>query len=203
MTTACITVPGIGIDRLGAVIAASSSLHPERVADAATALLATGPEDHVLELGCGSGRLLARLAARARRGFVAGIDPSPLMVRHARHRNRRGIEAGRISVEAGRSDDLSAFAPASFDRVLGVHVACFWSEPQRDLTEVRRVLRPGGRLLLGFRPGLEAPPASGMMDPAQLPAAHVRGWLRNAGFMGIETHVRDAGTPLVWLRATR
>jgi SAM-dependent methyltransferase len=106
----------------------------------------------VLELGCGSGRLLATVAARLRRGFAAGIDPSALMVRHARMRNRRWIAQGRAEVSAGRSDDLGRFADARFDKVYGTHVVYFWMEPKRDLAEIRRVLRPGGSLVLGFFP---------------------------------------------------
>jgi SAM-dependent methyltransferase len=188
---------------LGTVVAQSAAYDPEQVAETALEILAAGPEDRVLELGCGSGRLLFRLAARARRGRVVGIDPSELMVRHARHRNRSWIEAGRAAVEQGWSGDLSRFPAAGFDRVLGVHVVCFWEEPGRDLAEVRRVLRPGGRLLLGFRPATagEAGPGDA---PTRLPAGRVEGWLRGAGFAVANTLVcGDPGRPLAWVDARR
>ncbi len=189
---------------LGAVIAQSASYDPEQVADTALELLAAGPEDHVLELGCGSGRLLFRLAARARRGRVAGIDPSELMVRHARHRNRSWIGAGRAVVELGSSRDLSRFPDRGFDRVLGVHVVCFWRDPARDLAEVRRVLRPGGRLLLGFRPAAAGSAPGAADEPARVPVGRVEAWLRRAGF-GIEDGRLggDPRRPLAWVRAWR
>jgi SAM-dependent methyltransferase len=185
---------------LGAVVAQSASYDPEQVADTALERLAASPEDRVLELGCGSGRLLFRLAARARRGRVVGIDPSELMVRHARHRNRSWIAAGRVRVEQGSSRDLTRFDDESFDRVLGVHVVCFWDEPARDLAEVRRVLRPGGRLLLGFRPAVAGPG-----DPlARVPVERVERWLRWAGFHGDDTTLAgDPERPLAWVRAGR
>jgi SAM-dependent methyltransferase len=190
-------------DLLASVIAQAVTYDPEQVADTAIARLAAGPEDHVLELGCGSGRLLFRLAARARRGRAVGIDPSELMVRHARHRNRRWIAAGRAAVEPGSSRDLSRFAEASIDRVLGVHVVCFWGDPARDLAEVRRVLRPGGRLLLGFRPVAAGESAAGE-QPARVPSERVEGWLREAG-LGIEDTAvcGDPRRPLAWVRARR
>lgn len=188
---------------LGAVVAQSATYDPERVADAALERLAAGPEDHVLELGCGSGRLLFRLAARARRGRVVGIDPSELMVRHARHRNRSWIGAGRARVEQGWSRDLSSFADGCFDRVLGVHVVCFWTEPARDLEEIRRVLRPGGRLLLGFRPtaaGAPEPDPAARTRSARVPIGRVERWLRWAGFTPSDTQV--CGDPqLAWVHA--
>jgi SAM-dependent methyltransferase len=187
---------------LWTVVARSATYDPEQVADTALERLAAGPEDRILELGCGSGRLLFRLAARARRGRVVGLDPSALMVRHARHRNRRWIEAGRAEVVQGWSHDLSRFPDAGFDRVLGVHVACFWEEPGRDLAEVRRVLRPGGRLLLGFRPAADGEP--GDSDRARLPADRVEGWLRGAGFFAANTVVCvDPARPLAWVDAGR
>src|SRR5436305_14483010 len=53
-------------------------------------------EDRVLELGCGPGVALRAAANRA--GFVAGADPSPVMARQARRRNRRAVRAGRVQV---------------------------------------------------------------------------------------------------------
>lgn len=190
-------------DLLASVVAQSVTYDPEQVADTAIERLAAGPGDHVLELGCGSGRLLFQLAARARRGRAVGIDPSELMVRHARHRNRRWVSAGRAAVEQGSSRDLSRFAEASFDRVLGVHVVCFWGDPASDLAEVRRVLRPGGRVLLGFRPVVAGDSAAGE-EPVRVPSERVERWLREAGFGLADTAMcGDPQRPLAWVRAQR
>src|SRR6516165_10731488 len=51
--------------------------------------------DHILDLGCGHGRSLAELAARASMGRVVGADPSELMMKIAAQRNRPLIEAAR------------------------------------------------------------------------------------------------------------
>jgi SAM-dependent methyltransferase len=183
----------------GDVIARAASYSPERVAGTAVDLLALHPTDAVLELGCGSGRLLSVVAARVQRGFAAGIDPSPLMVRHARFRNRRFIERGVLDLATGASDDLSRFGDARFDAVYGLHVVYFWSSPARDLAEIRRVLRPGGRLVLGFCPCEQPDPK----DRARCSTVRVEEWLHAAGFEAIEGRCQaDAGRPLAWLRAT-
>jgi len=104
----------------------------------------------VIEVGCGSGWTLRRLAASGA-GFLAGVDGSEVMVRLARRRLRRRIAEGNAEVSLATSDALP-YPAASFDAALAVHVVYFWANPLADLREIHRVLRPGGRVLLGYRP---------------------------------------------------
>ncbi|MCL4368055.1 MAG: class I SAM-dependent methyltransferase [Actinobacteria bacterium] len=69
-----------------------------RVNRLVVALLAIGPEDSVLEIGCGPGVALADAAGRASRGFVSGVDPSAVMVAQAERRCRKAIDSGRAEV---------------------------------------------------------------------------------------------------------
>jgi len=180
------------------VVARAAACPAERVARAVLELLELEPEHAVLELGCGSGRTLAAVAARLRGGFVAGVDPSELMVRHAAARNRRAIAQGRGVVLAGSSRDLGRFPPASFDRVYGTHVVYFWSEPRADLAEIARVLRPGGELLLGFFPAAEGAPRR-----VAFPVERALALLRDAGFLGAHA-TGSAGAPgLAFARARK
>lgn len=113
-------------------------------------LLEIQPADYVLELGFAHGRTLARAAALAREGFVAGVDPSERMLRLAARRNRQYIAAGRMELKSGSSAHLP-FSDARFDKVYSVHTIYFWKNPADDLGEVARVMKPGGRLALGYR----------------------------------------------------
>jgi ubiquinone/menaquinone biosynthesis C-methylase UbiE len=162
----------------GDVIARAATYSRERVARTALELLALRPQDRVLELGCGSGRLVAQVAARVQRGAVVGIEPSPLMLRHARFRNRRFVERGLLDLRSGDSSDLSAWPSAYFDKVYGLHVVYFWQAPERDLAEIHRVLRPGGRFVLGFCPVDESTRG---LETARCRADHVESWLNAAG----------------------
>lgn len=183
-------------------VLASSACEPrEAVIATALDLLALEPEHHVLELGCGTGDILTRLSARVLRGKAVGVDASDLMVRHSRRRNHRFLAHGRAEVRSLEEADLPGFAGASFDRVLAVHVVYFWADPARHLAGVRRVLRPGGRIVLGFRP------ATGPAGSGRPPAAEVAGvasWLRGEGFDAIERFAAGGlRRPLAWLRARR
>jgi len=114
-------------------------------------LLDVQPTDHVLEVGFGPGLAIALLAERASRGLVTGVDFSPAMLALARRRNTQAIKAGRVILQAGEAMMLP-FADSTFDKALSIHTLYFWPDPNRPLTELRRVLKPGGRLVLTFLP---------------------------------------------------
>jgi SAM-dependent methyltransferase len=112
-------------------------------------LLNIQPSDHLLELGFAHGRTLERAAKLVPEGFVAGVDPSERMLRLASRRNREAIAVGRMELKPGSSAALP-FPDARFDKAYSVHTIYFWNNPAADLREIRRVLKPGGRLALGY-----------------------------------------------------
>jgi SAM-dependent methyltransferase len=118
-------------------------------------LIELGPTDHALEIGFGHGRTIERAAGAVTEGFVAGVDLSDDMVRMATKRLRPFIDAGRAELRQGDSASLP-YEDRRFDKVYALHTLCFWTNPVHHLSEVRRVLKPGGRFVLGFTPGEDA-----------------------------------------------
>jgi SAM-dependent methyltransferase len=135
---------------LGEIVARVMAFDTAQANRIAVERLAIQTGEAVLEVGCGHGRTLARIA-QAPCGFLAGIDSSEVMVRLARRRLRRRIEAGQAEVSLAASSALP-YSDARFDAAFAVHVLYFWKDALADLREIRRVLRPGGRALLGYRP---------------------------------------------------
>jgi len=107
-------------------------------------------DDQVLDIGCGHGRSLGALAARASRGCAVGADPSDLMAQIAVERNRPLIKTGRAKVVVATASDLP-FADATFDGAVCVHVLYFWKDLHSSFREMARVLKPGAKLALVFR----------------------------------------------------
>lgn len=162
------------------------------------------PGESIVELGCGHGRSLPRLASGVGpAGRIVGIDPSEVMRRTAKRRNRRETLAGGVFVKAGTSEHIP-YPADSFDKWVSVHTVYFWPDLQAGFCEAVRVLRPGGELFLGFHPGEDEKLA------AQLPSAvytlHrrtvIERALGQAGFEGIATRIHaDTGVALTHARA--
>lgn len=102
----------------------------------------------ILEVGFGNGHEIGRLIDCAAGIKYSGIDHSETMVTEAMARNAAAVAGGRVLLARGRSDDLP-FEAGSFDAVLALNVICFWLQPAADLGEIRRVLKLGGRLVIG------------------------------------------------------
>ena len=182
---------------LGRLIGRIMAVETAPANEEALRLLRLAPTDHVLEVGFGHGRTLRRAADMLPRGFVAGVDPSREMVRMASAWNRSHIAAGRVALL--RSDGLPLpFATGVFDKILGIHVLYFWPEPLGQLREVRRVLKPGGSLVLGFRARSDEQTAD---FPASVyrfyEAEEVESLLADCGFRAITTDIASDGTVLL------
>ncbi|WP_426440328.1 class I SAM-dependent methyltransferase [Bradyrhizobium genosp. P] len=105
------------------------------------------PTDRVLELGFGPGWALRTIAARATKGQIFGIDQSDRMLRQAANMNEVAIARGRVVLSKGPFSPLP-WIDSTFQKVLLVNVAYFFDPDGREVAEVHRVLRPGGRVVV-------------------------------------------------------
>jgi SAM-dependent methyltransferase len=147
------------------------------------------PGESLLEVGFGPGRLIAALAERVGNGKVCGADHSDTMVRQALARNRTVARAGRVVLCRANVSRLP-FASGCFDRVCAVNSFQFWPAPEKDLQELRRVLKPGGLLALTLRQGTgsSAFALGHLAEPSRLPEALRT--LGAAGFRDLRTEAR-------------
>ena len=110
-------------------------------------LLEIQPTDHVLEIGFGPGHGIQQIAKLATQGRVAGVDFSETMLRQASRRNAAAITAGRVELCLGDVSSL-LYPENTFHNVFATNVVYFWKDPLANLQELRRVMKPGGRLAL-------------------------------------------------------
>ena len=111
--------------------------------------LSPDPSDRVLEVGFGGAALLRMILDEIPDGSAAGLELSKEMVELADSRLGRYVEAGRLELIRGSVDSMP-FPGASFDKAATLNTVYFWPDLAAGLRELARVVRPGGRLVLGF-----------------------------------------------------
>ncbi|GII85058.1 methyltransferase [Sphaerisporangium siamense] len=175
---------------------------------------AIGPADRVLDVGCGTGQV-TRLAARtARHGHATGVDLSGPMLRRAR---ALAAEEGVANATFEQGDaQVHPFPDGAYDVAVSRFAIMFFSDPVAAFANIRRALRPGGRVaFLSMRgvaegdlgrvfaaiaphvPALAAPREQGAAGPESLAdPGRVRQVLTAAGFT--EVTVTPVDAPQVW-----
>ena len=118
--------------------------------ETAVRLLAPAPGERLLEIGFGTGHILAELArAVGPTGRVVGIDIAENMLAQTRELLEREHLADRVTLDRGDAEDLP-YAADSFDGIFMCFTLELFDTPQipRVLAQCHRVLRPGGRLVV-------------------------------------------------------
>ncbi len=170
---------------------------------------AIAPDDRVLDVGCGTGHVTLLAARRAGRGHVVGIDLSAPMLERARA-DAAAQDIANVRFEQGDAQ-VHPFPDAGFDVALSRGGVMFFEDAVAAFANIRRGLRPGGRLVFlgpqgggpdsdyarataALKPLMRAPsPASrgmgSLVDPAR-----IREVLDAAGFDGI--HIEPVTAPM-------
>jgi SAM-dependent methyltransferase len=150
--------------------------------------------DTMLDVGCGGGRTVRKLAGIATAGQVYGVDHSDESVRASRRTNARWIALGRVEIRHGSVSALP-FADQTFDLVTAVETHFFWPDLDADMREVMRVLKPGGTLIIiaeaykGGKYDKVLAKVVGLMQPlnyAHLSVAEHRELFARAGYADIQ-----------------
>jgi SAM-dependent methyltransferase len=114
-------------------------------------LLDIGPGDRLLEIGFGPGYAIDLVSKIASEGFVAGVDHSEVMLRHAGKRNARAIRDGKVVLQLGSPSALPKFNEP-FDKIFTINSIHFWNDPVDCLKELRKLLKPGGLIAVTIQP---------------------------------------------------
>jgi SAM-dependent methyltransferase len=121
---------------------AELSLHNEWLRSA----MRVGPDDRVLDIGCGTGQSTRDAARAAQSGHAVGVDVSAPVLERAR---QLSDEAGIYNVSYVRADaQIHPFPPQHFDVGISRFGTMFFTDPVAAFTNIGRALRPTARLVL-------------------------------------------------------
>jgi len=145
----------------------------------------------ILDVGCGGGRTIQKMAAIATEGKVFGVDYAAGSVSASRATNARRIREGRVEVREASVAHLP-FPDATFDLVTAVETHYYWPDLPHDLREVLRVVKPGGSAIViaetyrGSALDVMMVPAMKFLRAAHLTQDEHREWFATAGFSNVE-----------------
>jgi ubiquinone/menaquinone biosynthesis C-methylase UbiE len=154
------------------------------------------PDGSLLDVGCGTGSALLMAAERLPRGRVCGVDVSTAMVTQARAKIPVEL-SDQVEIRQGGAEHLP-FKAGEFDYVLCTNSFHHYHDPKRALAEMRRVLRPGGELVI-FENAPDLSLYTWVWDRflriyekghvRYYPSQELGGIIRNAGFEDVQLRV--------------
>jgi ubiquinone/menaquinone biosynthesis C-methylase UbiE len=110
-----------------------------------------GPDDRVLEIGCGHGVAATLVCERLDEGRLTAVDRSPKMIEAATRRNAAYVDSGKAEFLVATLEDLD-LGDRRFDTIFAVRVGLFHREPERARNLVEAWLAPGGEVFAFFDP---------------------------------------------------
>lgn len=184
---------------LGRLLLWNMNSHHSKVTDWGLSHITVSTRDTILDVGCGGGRTVSKLAVMASEGKVYGVDYSQASVAFATKTNKRSIAAGQVEIREASVSQLP-FSENMFDLATAVETHIWWPDLPGDMREVFRVLKPGGRLVIiaeiykGANTGMaklaeKHLPRSGMK---LLTVDEHRELFESAGFSGVQVNVDSA-----------
>lgn len=149
------------------------------------------PDFAILDVGCGGGRTIQKLAAMAPNGHVSGIDYATGSVAASRSKNAEMIRAGRVDVQHASVSKVP-FPENQFDLITAIETQYYWPDLANDMREILRVLKPGGTLLIILesyakgRFGAVQGSALRLLGGANLSVEQEQELFSSAGYTGVE-----------------
>jgi len=132
---------------IGSIIARLMNIGHNKLTNWALFYLTINEDDIILDIGCGGGKTVNKLAKIARKGKVYGIDFSDASVKLSSKINRNYIHNGKVDIQKASVSRLP-FPDNFFNIITAIETYFFWPDLENDMKEVFRVLKPKGNLLI-------------------------------------------------------
>lgn len=108
----------------------------------------------ILDVGCGGGSNVCKIAGKLKDGCIFGVDYSKDCVLCSKKLNQKAIDEGKVRIMEACVSNLP-FEDEKFDLVTAFETIYFWPDLKQDFKEVRRVLKTGGVFCIFTKPGFK------------------------------------------------
>ncbi len=181
--------------RAGRLVAASMNQHHAKLTLWGLTKIKIGSDSVILDVGCGGGKTLGRLANLAPNGKVFGLDYSADMVEYSKKVNKALISQNRVQIVEGSVEKMG-FKDGFFDLVTAFETYYFWNSFPDALKEIKRVLKPSGKLLLVnemIKDGVYEVTNAKLIKETQvrlISPEEIRKVMQSVGFVGIQVFTK-------------
>ena len=112
-------------------------------------LLSPQAGESILDIGCGTGKLIYTIANQINNGKFEGIDFSETMVSIAQKRNKKRIQTGQVNILKENFDELP-LQNDHYDKVCSINTIYFWAKPKYTAQKIAAITKPDGICITGF-----------------------------------------------------
>ena len=106
-------------------------------------------DDRIIEIGCGTGKLIYKMAQKMDKGLIEGVDFSRAMVSVAQKRNKKNIAKGKVKILEGDFDNMP-YEKEKFSKACSVNTLYFLPSPVYTANKIADILKPDGIFILAF-----------------------------------------------------
>ena len=163
---------------VGGLFARAMNRSHSRMTDWGLTHVSIRSQFRILDVGCGGGRTVQKLAVMAPDGMVCGIDYAEGSIAASWALNRNQIEAGKVAIQKASVSSLP-FPDNHFDLVTAVETQYYWPDLVKDMREILRVLKPGAKLVV-----IDETYKGGRYDKLKWPVM----WLLRASHLDVNQH---------------
>lgn len=139
------------IGQIGLIVAENMNATNKKIYDFVLSQMSIRNNDKVLEIGFGNGKLIAKFFEINPNITFFGVDFSETMCAEAKKVNKALANENKLHISCQDSISMS-FTDNLFDTIVTINTIYFWDNLNIQLTELNRVLRKGGQLVIGYRP---------------------------------------------------
>jgi ubiquinone/menaquinone biosynthesis C-methylase UbiE len=150
----------------------------------------------VLDVGCGGGKTINRLAKQVTDGKIYGLDYSSDMVEYSKKLNKKYIEQSKVEIVEGQVEK-TGFSNNFFDLVTAIETYYFWPSLPDAFQEIKRILKPKGKLLMInelIKDGIYDEQQAEIIQKTHVvlfPLKKIQSILQAAGFVNVEVFCKE------------